>query len=132
MSPTHQDLSNDTTFSQIKSRVPVPLIIKNILRQHHYMESILILLFHLKVGTGRVDTFTFLLNPYFLHSYIFTFLYRTSQEDIYFFACPIWFKGTVPQDFLHHVQFILAPLEMSMGRFLLLLFHRVIALLKLK
>ena len=25
MSPTHQDLSNDTTFSQIKSRVPVPL-----------------------------------------------------------------------------------------------------------
>ena len=26
MSPTHQDLSNDTTFSQIKSRVPVPLM----------------------------------------------------------------------------------------------------------
>ena len=25
MSTTHQDLSNDTTFSQIKSRVPVPL-----------------------------------------------------------------------------------------------------------
>jgi len=25
LSPTHQDLSNDTTFSQIKSRVPVPL-----------------------------------------------------------------------------------------------------------
>ena len=25
MSPTHQDLSGDTTFSQIKSRVPVPL-----------------------------------------------------------------------------------------------------------
>ena len=25
MSLTHQDLSNDTTFSQIKSRVPVPL-----------------------------------------------------------------------------------------------------------
>ena len=25
MSPTHQDLSNDTMFSQIKSRVPVPL-----------------------------------------------------------------------------------------------------------
>ena len=25
MSPTHQDLSNDTTFSQIKSHVPVPL-----------------------------------------------------------------------------------------------------------
>ena len=25
MSPTHQDLSNDTAFSQIKSRVPVPL-----------------------------------------------------------------------------------------------------------
>ena len=25
MSPTHQDLSNDTTFNQIKSRVPVPL-----------------------------------------------------------------------------------------------------------
>ena len=25
MIPTHQDLSNDTTFSQIKSRVPVPL-----------------------------------------------------------------------------------------------------------
>ena len=25
MSPTHQDLSNDTTFRQIKSRVPVPL-----------------------------------------------------------------------------------------------------------
>ena len=28
MSPTHQDLSNDTTFSQIKSCVPVPLNIK--------------------------------------------------------------------------------------------------------
>ena len=26
MSPTHQDLSNDTSFSQIKSRVPDPLI----------------------------------------------------------------------------------------------------------
>ena len=26
VSPTHQDLSNDTTFSQFKSRVPVPLI----------------------------------------------------------------------------------------------------------
>ena len=26
VSPTHQDLSNDTTFSQIESRVPVPLI----------------------------------------------------------------------------------------------------------
>ena len=25
MSPTHQDLPNDTTFSQIKYRVPVPL-----------------------------------------------------------------------------------------------------------
>ena len=25
MNPTPQDLSNDTTFSQIKSRVPVPL-----------------------------------------------------------------------------------------------------------
>ena len=25
MSPTHQDLSNDTTLSQIKSRVPAPL-----------------------------------------------------------------------------------------------------------
>ena len=25
VSPTYQDLSNDTTFSQIKSRVPVPL-----------------------------------------------------------------------------------------------------------
>jgi len=25
VSPSHQDLSNDTTFSQIKSRVPVPL-----------------------------------------------------------------------------------------------------------
>ena len=25
MSPTHQDFSNDTTFSQIKSSVPVPL-----------------------------------------------------------------------------------------------------------
>ena len=31
MSPTHQDLSNDTTFSQIKSRVPVPLIKKEYL-----------------------------------------------------------------------------------------------------
>ena len=29
MSPTHQDLSNDTTFSQIKSCVPVPLINQN-------------------------------------------------------------------------------------------------------
>ena len=28
MSPTNQDLSNDTTFSQIKSRVPVPLDIR--------------------------------------------------------------------------------------------------------
>ena len=27
MSPTHQDLSNDTTFSQIKSRVSVPLTV---------------------------------------------------------------------------------------------------------
>ena len=26
VSPTHQDLFNDTTFSQMKSRVPVPLI----------------------------------------------------------------------------------------------------------
>ena len=26
ISPTNQDLSNDTTFSQIKSLVPVPLI----------------------------------------------------------------------------------------------------------
>ena len=26
MSPTLQDLSNDTTFSKIKSRIPVPLI----------------------------------------------------------------------------------------------------------
>jgi len=25
VNPTHQDLSNDSTFSQIKSRVPVPL-----------------------------------------------------------------------------------------------------------
>ena len=25
VSPTHQDLSNDANFSQIKSRVPVPL-----------------------------------------------------------------------------------------------------------
>ena len=25
MSPIYQDLSNDTTYSQIKSRVPVPL-----------------------------------------------------------------------------------------------------------
>jgi len=25
VSPTNQDLSNDTTFSKIKSRVPVPL-----------------------------------------------------------------------------------------------------------
>ena len=30
MSPTHQDLSNDTTFSQIKSRVSVPLRNKEI------------------------------------------------------------------------------------------------------
>ena len=29
MSLTHQDLSNDTTFSQIKSRVPVPLNLKD-------------------------------------------------------------------------------------------------------
>ena len=28
--PTHQDLSNDTTFSQIKSCVPVPLREKKI------------------------------------------------------------------------------------------------------
>ena len=28
MSPTHQDLSNDTIFSQIKSHVPVPLSIE--------------------------------------------------------------------------------------------------------
>ena len=27
VSPTNQDLSNDTTFSQIKSRIPVPLMI---------------------------------------------------------------------------------------------------------
>ena len=30
MSPNNQDLSNDTTFSQIKSRVPVPLILLNL------------------------------------------------------------------------------------------------------
>jgi len=29
VSPTNQDLSNDTTFSQIKSRVPVPLRLKS-------------------------------------------------------------------------------------------------------
>jgi len=36
VSPTHQDLSNDTTFSQIKSRVPVPLKSKllNDVKQH--------------------------------------------------------------------------------------------------
>ena len=43
-------------------------------------------------------------------------------------------KVTVSRDFLHPVffinQFILVPLEMSMGRFIFLLFHRVIALLK--
>ena len=42
-------------------------------------------------------------------------------------------KGTVSRDFLHQVffinQFILVPLEMSMGCFIFLLFHRVIALL---
>ena len=27
MNPIHQDLSNDTIFSQIKSRVPVPLML---------------------------------------------------------------------------------------------------------
>ena len=36
MSPTHQDLSNDTTLSQIKSRVPVPLDVpkKNVHAQY--------------------------------------------------------------------------------------------------
>ena len=29
VSPTNQDLSNDTTFSQIKSHVPVPLRERN-------------------------------------------------------------------------------------------------------
>ena len=29
MSPTHQDLSNDTTVSQIKSRVPFPLKVES-------------------------------------------------------------------------------------------------------
>ena len=33
VSPTNQDLSNDTTFSQIKSRVPVPLrALKNMIK----------------------------------------------------------------------------------------------------
>ena len=37
MSPTHQDLSNDTTFSQIKSHVPVPLkVVKKTLIGEYY------------------------------------------------------------------------------------------------
>ena len=35
MSPTHQYLSNDTTFSQIKSRVPVPLSITTLYIFHN-------------------------------------------------------------------------------------------------
>ena len=38
VSPTHQDLSNDTTFSQIKSRVPVPL--SNVALQKNDKENI--------------------------------------------------------------------------------------------
>ena len=36
MSPTHQELSNDTTFSQIKSRVPVPLTILTYLKKRGF------------------------------------------------------------------------------------------------
>ena len=51
------------------------------------------------------------------------------------FCVLIYLKGTVSRDFLYPVffinQFILVPLEMSMGRFIFfLIFHRVIALLK--
>ena len=35
MSPTHQDLSNYTTFSQIKSHVPVPLNLQSRVRIRH-------------------------------------------------------------------------------------------------
>ena len=41
MSPTHQDLSNDTTFSQIKSRVPVPLSMQTqAINCYHKMRSV--------------------------------------------------------------------------------------------
>ena len=38
VSPTNQDLSNDTTFSQIKSRVPVPLTTQE--KSQFFAESI--------------------------------------------------------------------------------------------
>ena len=51
LSPTNQDLSNDTTFSQIKSRVPVPLNMdstaKSTLSFYYFYLS--------KIFLGRVD-----------------------------------------------------------------------------
>ena len=41
VSPTNQDLSNDTTFSQIKSRVPVPLRMKNVSGIQYFRASTL-------------------------------------------------------------------------------------------
>ena len=43
MSPTNQDLFNDTTFSQIKSRVPVPL------RNNHLSDYFQVFCEHLTV-----------------------------------------------------------------------------------
>ena len=44
MSPTHQDLSNDTTFSQLKSRVPVPLTFFTLIMNYYYYHSFVLLL----------------------------------------------------------------------------------------
>ena len=62
MSPTHQDLSNDTTFSQIKSRVPVPLRLSFLTsKDHNPMAPFLNLVTHenddrksFKIGFGIV------------------------------------------------------------------------------
>jgi len=54
MSPTHQDLSNDTTFSQIKSRVPVPLSTYQALATHvDRLEGIVL---HSMYGTVHAKT----------------------------------------------------------------------------
>ena len=52
VSPTHEDLSNDTTFSQIKSRVPVPLNdpalkMQNFIFARFFASSFFVILFQL-------------------------------------------------------------------------------------
>ena len=53
MSPTHQDLSNDTTFSQIKSRVPDPLSLHFSFFVPPYLLKILLLYKIIKYLLGK-------------------------------------------------------------------------------